>query len=113
MRRLRGRDYLDVQDFDREELVHILETSRQLKLEAKRGLFQPLLENKSVGLLFDQPSTRTRISFELGVQQIDPQRAEHKRWSADERKEVLEQAAAAEVLTETTSTGVPATTREP
>ena len=70
MRRLRGRDYLDVQDFDREELMHILETSRQLKLEAKRGVFQPLLENKSVGLLFDQPSTRTRISFELGVQQM-------------------------------------------
>ena len=70
MRRLRGRDYLDVQDFDREELMHILETSRQLKLEAKRGVFQPLLENKSVGLLFDQPSTRTRISFEVGVQQM-------------------------------------------
>lgn len=70
MRRLRGRDYLDVQDFDREELMHMLETSRQLKLEAKRGVFQPLLENKSVGLVFDQPSTRTRISFELGVQQM-------------------------------------------
>ena len=70
MRRFRGRDYLDVQDFDREELTHILETTKELKLEARRGVFQPLLKNRSVGLLFDQPSTRTRISFEVGVQQM-------------------------------------------
>ncbi|MBW2058938.1 MAG: ornithine carbamoyltransferase [Deltaproteobacteria bacterium] len=70
MRRFRGRDYLDIQDFDREELIHILDTARQLKLDAKRGVFEPMLRNRSVGLLFDQPSTRTRISFELGVQQM-------------------------------------------
>lgn len=70
MRRWSGRDYLDVQDFDREELVHILETAKDLKLHAKKGVFEPILRNKSMGLLFDQASTRTRISFELGVHQM-------------------------------------------
>jgi len=70
MHSLTGRDFLDIDDFSREELLLILETARQLKLEAKRGHFPRYLENKALGLLFDQPSTRTRISFELGMQQL-------------------------------------------
>jgi ornithine carbamoyltransferase len=67
---LRGRHYLHLQDFTREELSLILETTQGLKLEAKRGLFQPLLRGKALGMVFDQPSTRTRISFEIGIQQL-------------------------------------------
>jgi ornithine carbamoyltransferase len=67
---LRGRHYLHLQDFTREELSLILETTQGLKLEAKRGLFQPLLRGKALGMVFDQPSTRTRISFEIGIQQM-------------------------------------------
>jgi ornithine carbamoyltransferase len=70
MSRLRGRHYLHIQEFTREELVLILETARELKLEAKRGLYQPLLQGKALGMVFDQPSTRTRISFEIGIQQM-------------------------------------------
>lgn len=67
---LRGRHYLHIQDFTREELMLILETAKEVKLEAKRGLHQPLLKGKALGMVFDQPSTRTRISFEIGIQQM-------------------------------------------
>lgn len=67
---LRGRHYLHVQDFTGEELMVILETAKALKLEAKRGFYQPLLEGKALGMVFDQASTRTRISFEIGIQQM-------------------------------------------
>lgn len=61
---------MDLDDFTREEILLILETTRDLKLEAKRGYFYPYLKNKALGCIFDQPSTRTRISFELGIQQM-------------------------------------------
>ncbi len=61
---------MDLDDFTREEILLILETTRDLKLEVKRGHFPPYLQHKSLGCIFDQPSTRTRISFELGMQQL-------------------------------------------
>jgi len=67
---LSGRNFMDLDDFSREEIMLILETTRELKLEAKRNLFHPYLKHKSLGCIFDQPSTRTRISFELGIQQL-------------------------------------------
>lgn len=70
MHSLSGRDFLDIDAFTREELILMLETARQLKLETRRGYFPRYLENKALGLVFDQPSTRTRISFELGMQQL-------------------------------------------
>ncbi len=70
MHSLTGKDFMAINDFTREELLLIMETTRELKLEAKRGIYQPILKGKSLGLIFDQPSTRTRISFELGFQQL-------------------------------------------
>lgn len=67
---LRGRDFLYLQDFTEEELMFVFETTRDLKLQMKRGVFDPILKNKALGMLFDQPSTRTRISFEVGMQQL-------------------------------------------
>jgi ornithine carbamoyltransferase len=70
MKSLKGKHYLHVQDFSRDELMMVLETAKTLKLEAKRGLQQSLLQGKALGMVFDQPSTRTRISFEIGIQQM-------------------------------------------
>ena len=67
---VKGRNFMHINDFTREELMLILETTRELKLETQRGLYPKYLENKALGLIFDQPSTRTRISFELGIQQL-------------------------------------------
>ncbi len=64
MTRLTGRNFMDLDDFSREEIILILETTRERKLEAKRNYFYPCFKHKSLGCIFDQPSTRTRISFE-------------------------------------------------
>ncbi len=61
---------MDLDDFTAEEIMLILQTTRDLKLEVKRGYFHPYLQHKALGCIFDQPSTRTRISFELGMQQL-------------------------------------------
>ena len=55
---LRGRDFLRVRDFTREELESVLDLADELKANP-----QPLLPQKTLGLVFGQPSTRTRISF--------------------------------------------------
>jgi len=70
MNKLTGRSFLDLDDFTREEIMLILDTAKDLKSEAKRGFFYPYLRHKALGCIFDQPSTRTRISFELGIQQM-------------------------------------------
>jgi ornithine carbamoyltransferase len=70
MKSMRGRHFMDLDDFTREELMLLLETTRDLKLETKRGAAPPYLAGKALGCIFDQPSTRTRISFELGMQQL-------------------------------------------
>lgn len=61
---------MHINDFSREELLLLLNTTNILKLEAQRNSFTPHLQSKALGLIFDQPSTRTRISFELGIQQL-------------------------------------------
>ena len=61
MKSMRGRHFMDLDDFTREELMLILETTRDLKLETKRGACPPYLAGKALGCIFDQPSTRTRM----------------------------------------------------
>ncbi len=67
---LRGRHFLTLADFTREELETFLETAKDLKLKAKRGEFPPLLKGKSLGMIFEKPSTRTRVSFEVAMYQL-------------------------------------------
>lgn len=67
------RDFLRIPDFTRDEVARILETTAQLKKERKEGKPHRLLEGKSVGMLFNKSSTRTRISFEVGIHQLGAQ----------------------------------------
>ena len=67
---LRGRDFLTLQDFTPEELLQLIETAYQLKLERLRGEPHPLLAGKSLALVFQKPSLRTRVSFEVGMAQL-------------------------------------------
>jgi ornithine carbamoyltransferase len=62
---LRGRDFLRVRDFTREELESVLDLADELKANP-----QPLLPQKTLGLVFGQPSTRTRISFATAIIQL-------------------------------------------
>jgi ornithine carbamoyltransferase len=65
------RDLLTVFDLSAEEIAYLLERSIQLKSGAGAGKC-PLI-GKSVGLFFEKPSTRTRVSFEVGVYQLGAQ----------------------------------------
>ena len=58
-----GRDVISIQDFDRDELVHVLDVARQMQ-EHSPG---QLLANKIMAALFFEPSTRTRLSFEAAM----------------------------------------------
>ena len=71
MRNLKGRDLLTLADFTKEELWNILKVSSQIKSDFKCGTYiRPYLNGKTVALIFQKPSTRTRISFDAGVYQL-------------------------------------------
>lgn len=70
MSSLRGRDFLTVQDFTKEELGEILNVALQLKQEQKSGKQHHLLGGKTLGMIFQKASTRTRVSFEVGMYQL-------------------------------------------
>ncbi len=70
MANLKGRDLKGIADFNREEIETTLEVSKALKQELKIGRAHRLLEGKSLGGIFETPSTRTSISFETAMTQL-------------------------------------------
>jgi len=64
------RHFIDTQDFSREELLSIIELARQLKEADRAGACPRLLEGASLGMLFEEPSTRTRVSFEVAMTKL-------------------------------------------
>ncbi|MBX5437653.1 MAG: ornithine carbamoyltransferase [Alicyclobacillaceae bacterium] len=67
---LRGRDFLDFTDYTSEELEALLQLGAVLKEAQKTGFAHTLLAGKTLGLIFEKASTRTRISFEVGMVQL-------------------------------------------
>ena len=64
------RHFLALHDYNEIELQGMLTLARELKKKQKQGIPHRLLEGKSVALIFEKASTRTRISFEVGVFQL-------------------------------------------
>lgn len=64
---------LTMQDLSKEEIVQILDLADQLKYERKHNIPHRHLEGKSIGLIFQKSSTRTRVSFETGIYQLGGQ----------------------------------------
>jgi ornithine carbamoyltransferase len=64
---LAGRDLISVADLSAAELACILDHAAKLKQEHKEGKLHKPLQGKGVALIFQKPSTRTRLSFEMGV----------------------------------------------
>jgi ornithine carbamoyltransferase len=62
------RDYLSVDDLGTDELLHVLDLAASLK--ADRALHRAALLGRTVALIFEKASTRTRVSFEVGVNQL-------------------------------------------
>ncbi|HWM83909.1 MAG TPA: ornithine carbamoyltransferase [Pseudolabrys sp.] len=65
------RHFLDLDEISKEELHRILKASRAMKERRKRsGGHDTLLAGKTLAMIFDKPSTRTRVSFDVGMRQL-------------------------------------------
>jgi ornithine carbamoyltransferase len=64
------KDLLKMDDLSKEELLDILNLADQLKYEQKHGIEHHHLKGKSLGMIFEKSSTRTRVSFETGMYQL-------------------------------------------
>lgn len=64
---LRGKSFLSLMDFNREEIRYLLDLAHELKEKKKKGILGHSLEGKNIVLLFDKTSTRTRCAFEVAA----------------------------------------------
>jgi ornithine carbamoyltransferase len=67
---MKGKSLATLNDLTREEIEQILKTSELLKLQLIRGQEHPVLKGKTLAMIFEKPSTRTRVSFEVGMWQL-------------------------------------------
>ena len=68
--KLGTKDLLTGDEISNKEFLELIDFSIKLKEENKMGKGKPLLENKTLAMLFEKPSTRTRVSFETGMKQL-------------------------------------------
>ncbi len=61
---------LKLSDLTKEELYSILDLADELKAERKAGIKKPYLAGKTLGMIFRKSSTRTRVSFEVGIHEL-------------------------------------------
>ncbi len=64
------RDFLAITDWDGDKILRIIERSLDLKKETKRGMDYRPLKGKMMGMIFEKPSLRTRVSFEMAMHQL-------------------------------------------
>ncbi|MBM3151056.1 MAG: putrescine carbamoyltransferase [Chloroflexi bacterium] len=64
------RHFIDTQDFDKRELLEMIELTRLIKAADKQGCTPRLLEGASLAMIFEEPSTRTRVSFEVAMTEL-------------------------------------------
>src|SRR5712691_13245023 len=67
---MKKRDLLSLDDLSRDEIRKIFSLARKLKREQKSGRAHRLLAGKTLALVFEKPSLRTRVSFETGIFQL-------------------------------------------
>src|SRR5690625_6740931 len=69
-RNLNGKYCLTLADVNQEELMYLIELAIELKDQQKQGIPHRLLEGKTLAMIFEKPSTGTRVSFETGMYQL-------------------------------------------
>ncbi len=62
--------FLDLADLAAEQIQKLLDDAVTLKIELKKSGNEPILKGKTLGMIFEKPSLRTRISFEVGMHQL-------------------------------------------
>jgi ornithine carbamoyltransferase len=68
--KLKTKNLLTLSELSPKEFSQLIDFSIKLKKELKKGVIKPLLENKTLTMIFQKPSTRTRVSFEIGMFQL-------------------------------------------
>jgi ornithine carbamoyltransferase len=67
---LKGKHFIGLDSYSRDEVEQILLRSSVLKAELKAGKMRPSLSGRSVAMIFEKASTRTRVSFQVGIAQL-------------------------------------------
>lgn len=94
---LKGKSFLTLMDFSKEEIRYLLDLAHELKAKKKQGILGDSMKGKNIALIFEKTSTRTRSSFEVGchdegghVTFIDPESSQFgKKESAEDSAKVL------------------------
>lgn len=67
---LKGKDFINLEDFTAEELHELIELATELKQKIKNGEQLDICKNKTLLIYFEKPSLRTRLSFETGINKL-------------------------------------------
>ena len=68
--KLKTKNFLTLEELSSKELLQLLDLSMKLKKDFKKGKQSPILKNKTLAMIFQKPSTRTRVGFETGMFQL-------------------------------------------
>ncbi|NLP44583.1 MAG: ornithine carbamoyltransferase [Peptococcaceae bacterium] len=66
----KGKNFISLQDYTAEEISHLIDVALELKAENKAGIPHPVLQGKTLAMIFTKSSTRTRVAFEVGIYQL-------------------------------------------
>jgi len=64
------RHFLTLTDFTKDELLEMIDLAIKIKAQTKKREFVPYLQHQTLGMIFEKSSTRTRVSFEVGIYQL-------------------------------------------
>lgn len=67
---IKTKHVLTLDELDKKEIFEVIDLAIKLKKDLKKGISKPLLKNKTLAMIFQKPSTRTRVSFETGMFQL-------------------------------------------
>jgi ornithine carbamoyltransferase len=68
--KLKTKNLLTLEELEPKEISSIIDLGIKFKKELKKGIHKPILKNKTLVMIFQKPSTRTRVSFEIGMFQL-------------------------------------------